>query len=194
MKDPTMPINIVTRKPPGSRPGVSSFAITPTTTPNTIHIKIAIVPPIPKEFNTSSQCSRTSGRALSRTRPDGQASRAATRQAAVLRSLRQDTMCAKGLSAFVTWQPPSGRPFARKGKSRAMGLRHRGRSWMQRWRQSIGACSAPMLWLSFSFPKAGTPITVASSKRESGDTRKGRAPLQSCSSLRGLTCRRLVRS
>src|SRR5688572_6266793 len=43
---PAIPSSIVTMKPPGSRPGINSFAITPTTRPNRIHVRIPIqVPP-----------------------------------------------------------------------------------------------------------------------------------------------------
>src|SRR6476659_1211692 len=37
---PAMPSRIVTMKPPGSRPGVSSLAMTPITSPETIHDRI----------------------------------------------------------------------------------------------------------------------------------------------------------
>src|SRR5690242_16607951 len=37
---PAMPRSVVTMNPPGSFPGVSSLAMIPTTTPNTIHDKI----------------------------------------------------------------------------------------------------------------------------------------------------------
>src|SRR5262245_57888955 len=37
---PATPSSIVTMKPPGSRPGVKTFAIIPTTSPNTIHDRI----------------------------------------------------------------------------------------------------------------------------------------------------------
>src|SRR5687768_14798554 len=39
---PAMPSRIVTMKPPGSRPGINSLAITPTTRPNRIHDRIPI--------------------------------------------------------------------------------------------------------------------------------------------------------
>src|SRR4051812_25025305 len=41
-KAPAIPSSIVTMKPPGSRPGINSFAITPTTRPNRIHDRIPI--------------------------------------------------------------------------------------------------------------------------------------------------------
>src|SRR5580765_7341811 len=41
---PAMPRRMVTMKPPGSRPGVTSFATTPTARPNTIHPRMAIAP------------------------------------------------------------------------------------------------------------------------------------------------------
>src|SRR5687768_14684890 len=42
IRAPAMPNRMVTMKPPGSRPGINSFAITPTTRPNRIHDRIAI--------------------------------------------------------------------------------------------------------------------------------------------------------
>src|SRR4029077_17238387 len=43
MNAPAMPSRIVTIKPPGSFPGINSFAITPTTRPTRIVERIAIV-------------------------------------------------------------------------------------------------------------------------------------------------------
>src|SRR3712207_942029 len=45
---PAIPIRIVTMKPPGSRPGINSLAMMPTTSPNRIHDRIPIsFPPFP---------------------------------------------------------------------------------------------------------------------------------------------------
>src|SRR5205809_5460909 len=45
---PAMPSSIVIMNPPGSFPGVSSFAMMPTTSPNTIHDRIPMsMPPWP---------------------------------------------------------------------------------------------------------------------------------------------------
>src|SRR5678816_43137 len=41
-KAPAMPSSMVMTNPPGSRPGVTSFAIIPTTRPKTIHASIPI--------------------------------------------------------------------------------------------------------------------------------------------------------
>src|SRR3954449_3298553 len=45
MSEPAMPSRMVTMKPPGSLPGIRSLAMNPTTSPNTIHDRIAIAHP-----------------------------------------------------------------------------------------------------------------------------------------------------
>src|SRR5512138_1095790 len=42
---PAIPIRIVTMNPPGSRPGMRNFAMTPTTRPNRIQARMPIYPP-----------------------------------------------------------------------------------------------------------------------------------------------------
>src|SRR5688572_25230578 len=42
MSAPAMPNRMVTMKPPGSRPGINSFAMTPTTRPKRIHERMPI--------------------------------------------------------------------------------------------------------------------------------------------------------
>src|SRR4051812_15077485 len=59
---PAMPNSIVMMKPPGSRPGVRSLAMKPTTNPNRIHARTDMLHP-PGQASVASEAPRAHGRA-----------------------------------------------------------------------------------------------------------------------------------